>query len=551
MIIVVMGVSGVGKSTVGVLLAAQLGMDFIEADEFHGPGSIEKMRSGIPLTEADRLPWLRSLAEMITERQHRGTSTVLACSALRARHRDILGGRGEGVTYVFLHDDPARIRQRISSREGHFMPPSLLDDQLATLEEPTEAIRVSTSASPRRIVQTIRRRLVDLDGVRPRILVTGGTGHLGAALVHELVRGGHSPDPIRVAYLPGTTTAAVDGLEGVDLHPANLLDPVEVRGALEGVTHVYHVAGNTSFHPGRRELQWRVNVEATRNVCEAALASDSFVRLVHTSTVNVLGVPDPIGSLGDEETLPWAGAGRVHSFASPGEALALADAVHTGTAPGGWWRQLKVGYMDSKLAADLLVERYVQDRGLPAVRVLPGTAFGPYDRLVGNGLYLLKLRASEIPAVTPETGLPCAHVRDVARGHLLAMERGGVGERYVISGREEDNLYLSEMLRVMADVLREKEPGRIVRLPRWRVPTQLAWVGGALSEAAAALSRRAPLLTRAAVLAGSFPSFYTSAKAREELGYRPKETFRQAVADLYDDWAACGMLDAKERAVDS
>lgn len=384
-----------------------------------------------------------------------------------------------------------------------------------------------------------------------RILVTGGTGHIGAALVHELVEGGHPRGRIRVASLPGTTTAALDGLDGLDLHPADLLDPTAAWQALEDVTHVFHVAGNTSFHPGRRELQWRVNVEATRNLCEACLLSDSVERLVHTGTVNVLGVPDPVGSLGDEDTLPWTGARRVHSFATPAEALALADRVHTGTAPAGWWRRLRAGYLDSKLAADLLVDRYARDRGLEVVRVLPGTCFGPHDRLVGNGLYMLQLRSGGIPAVTPATGLPCSHVRDVARGHVLAMLRGRSGERYIVSGREEDNLYLPEMLRVMAEVLREKEPGRAVGLPRWRVPAGVAWLGGALSEAAAALAGRPPLLTRAAVRSGSFPSFYTSAKARRVLGYRPTRSFRQAVAEQYDDWAGCGLLEAKGRTVDA
>ena len=132
-----------------------------------------------------------------------------------------------------------------------------------------------------------------------RVLVTGGTGHSGAALVHELIATGHPPPRIRVAFLPGTTTAALDRLAGLELYPADLLDPAAAWRALRDITHVFHVAGNTSFHPARRELQWRVNVEATRNVCEASLQSGSVERLVHTGTVNALGVPDPLGSLGD------------------------------------------------------------------------------------------------------------------------------------------------------------------------------------------------------------------------------------------------------------
>ncbi len=164
-------------------------------------------------------------------------------------------------------------------------------------------------------------------------------------------------------------------------------------------------------------------------VCEACLLSDTVERLVHTGTVNVLGVPNPVGSLGDEETLPWTGARRIHSFATPAEALALADRVHTGAAPRGWWRRLRAGYLDSKLAADLLVARYARDRALPAVRVLPGTCFGPHDRLVGNGLYLPKPRAGEIPAVTPGTGLPCAGEGSSRPGQRARDARSGAGRR--------------------------------------------------------------------------------------------------------------------------
>ncbi len=383
-----------------------------------------------------------------------------------------------------------------------------------------------------------------------RIAVTGGTGHLGAALIHYLVACGHPASRIRAIYLPGTTTAAVDAVAGLDLHPADLLDAEAVRRSLEGATHVFHVAGNTSFNPARSRIQWMVNVEGTRNVCEACVASGTVRRLVQTGTVNVLGIPEPPGSLGDESTSPYAAKRRLHTFASPEQALALADAVHEERAPEGWWSRLRVGYFDSKLAADELVARFVRDRGLPAVRVLPGTCFGPHDRLVGNGMYLAQVRRNGIPAYVPTAGLPLSHVMDLAEGHRLAMERGRIGERYIITGRDEDNLPLREMLDIIAQVLREQEPGRSIRPPSIPLPWQLAYGAAACIEFAARLSRKTPVLTRAAVLAGSFPSFYSSAKARRELGFVPRRTFREAVADMVADYRACGLLDASERQVD-
>jgi dihydroflavonol-4-reductase len=383
-----------------------------------------------------------------------------------------------------------------------------------------------------------------------RIAITGGTGHLGAALVHHLVSRGHPPTNVRVIYLPGSTTAAVDPIPGLDLHPADILDPDAAHTCIAGATHVFHVAGNTSFVPARRRAQWLVNVEGTRNICDACLASPSFVRLVHTGTVNVLGIPSPAGSLGDESTSPYHSPRRIHTFSSPAEALALADAVHERRAPDGWWKKLAVGYFDSKLAADELVARYVQEHGLPAVRVLPGTLFGPHDRLVGNGIYILQVRRNAIPAYVTSAGLPLTHVLDQAEGHVLAMERGSVGQRYILGGRSQDNLPLSQMLAIIADVLREQEPGRKVRTPRIPLPWTAAYAGAAAVELFSALLGRTPLLTRAAVLAGSFPSFYSSAKARRELGYDPQRSFRDAVADMTRDYRAAGLLDATQRTVD-
>ena len=128
--LVVMGVSGSGKTTVGSALAQRLGWTFLDADDLHPPANIAAMAAGHPLTDAERAPWLDAVAEWV--QGHR--PCVVACSALRRRYRDVL--RGDGVLFVYLEADPALLAARLGRRTGHFMPPSLLGSQLDTLEPP-------------------------------------------------------------------------------------------------------------------------------------------------------------------------------------------------------------------------------------------------------------------------------------------------------------------------------------------------------------------------------------------------------------------------------
>jgi gluconokinase len=131
-LVVVMGVSGSGKSTVGRELAARLGVPYAEADEFHPPANIDKMSAGVPLTDEDRWPWLRAIAAWLAERAARGGG-VVSCSALKRSYRDLLRSAGE-VCFLYLAGDRSVIAGRLAGRTGHFMPASLLDSQLADLE---------------------------------------------------------------------------------------------------------------------------------------------------------------------------------------------------------------------------------------------------------------------------------------------------------------------------------------------------------------------------------------------------------------------------------
>ena len=159
MVIVLMGVSGTGKTEVGTRLAEALGGTFAEGDDYHPPANVAKMRSGVPLDDADREPWLETMSREIGAWLDAGRTVVLACSALKQRYRDILKAGRPGVRFVYLEGDEALIRSRLAGRRGHYMPASLLDSQFAALEEPADAITVSIDAPPDAIVAEIMKAL--------------------------------------------------------------------------------------------------------------------------------------------------------------------------------------------------------------------------------------------------------------------------------------------------------------------------------------------------------------------------------------------------------
>ena len=158
MIIVLMGVTGSGKTTVGRLLAEDLGWTYVDADDFHSELNIEKMKGGIPLNDADRKPWLEGLRESVRDCLFRSENAVFACSALKESYREVLL-LDERVKLVYLKGDYQVIRERLAQRRGHYMDPALLDSQFETLEEPAECLRIDASAEPRAIISVIRSGL--------------------------------------------------------------------------------------------------------------------------------------------------------------------------------------------------------------------------------------------------------------------------------------------------------------------------------------------------------------------------------------------------------
>ncbi len=161
MIFIIMGVCGSGKSTLGQMLAKELGTDFLEGDDFHSPANQKKMSDGISLTELDRVPWLQDIRKAVDQYLSKGRKVVVSCSALSKSGRQILGVTRKEVQLIYLHASESILSERMGKRENHFMPASLLRSQLETIEEPEagEAIFVSVDKSTSHVLDEILFRL--------------------------------------------------------------------------------------------------------------------------------------------------------------------------------------------------------------------------------------------------------------------------------------------------------------------------------------------------------------------------------------------------------
>jgi gluconokinase len=154
-ILILMGVTGSGKTTIGRMFTGEVGWKYFDADDFHPDANIEKMKVGVPLNDADRQPWLARVREVISDCLERGEAAAVSCSALKESYRKLLI-IDERVKLVYLQGSSDLIRQRLTNRSGHYMNPALLDSQFETLEEPLDCLRIDVSASPDKIVRLIK-----------------------------------------------------------------------------------------------------------------------------------------------------------------------------------------------------------------------------------------------------------------------------------------------------------------------------------------------------------------------------------------------------------
>jgi gluconokinase len=158
-ILVLMGVAGAGKTTVGQLLSKELGWPYFEGDDFHSVRNIEKMSDEVPLTDADRLPWLRNIRNKIDELINKNQSAVIACSALKKEYRDILSAGTDKVRFIYLKADRELIKTRLEERRNHFMKAQMLESQFEILQEPAGALTIDASLQPAKIIQLIKKSL--------------------------------------------------------------------------------------------------------------------------------------------------------------------------------------------------------------------------------------------------------------------------------------------------------------------------------------------------------------------------------------------------------
>ena len=313
-------------------------------------------------------------------------------------------------------------------------------------------------------------------------LVTGVSGFLGSAVARALAADGRRVRGLARASSPRANLAGFPG----QLAEGDLRDRVAVDRAMAGATHLFHVAADYRLWARDPEEIVRNNETTTRNVMEAALAA-GVERIVYTSSVATIR-PVPGGAA--DETRPAAPA----------------------TVIGAYKR--------SKVVAERLVEEMTATRGLPAVIVNPSTPIGPRDvRPTPTGRIIVEAANGRMPAFV-ESGLNLVHVDDVARGHILALERGQIGERYILGG---EDVTLAAMLGTIANIVGRKPP--TISLPRGPL-FPLAW----FNEQVAMLTGREPFLTLDALRMAKHSMFYTSAKAARGLGYSARP-YGEALAD--------------------
>ena len=316
-----------------------------------------------------------------------------------------------------------------------------------------------------------------------KVLVTGASGFVGSAVAAKLVERGFSVRALVRATSPRSHLAGLD----LDYVQGDLRDAETIRPAMAGVRYLFHVAADYRLWARDRNEIVVNNVTGTRVMMEEALRA-GVERIVYTSSVATLAVQRDGTSV--DETVPL-------------EELKAIGA-----------------YKRSKVAAERLVERMIAQQGLPAVIVNPSTPIGPRDvKPTPTGRIIVEAARGRMPAFV-DTGLNLVHVDDVAQGHLAALDRGKIGERYILGGQ---NVQLSEMLTVIAKLIGRRPPR--VRLPRSAiVPLALA------AETIARFTGREPFVTMDALRMSKYRMFFTAAKAERDLGFTARP-FTDALTD--------------------
>ncbi|HXY98534.1 MAG TPA: hopanoid-associated sugar epimerase [Stellaceae bacterium] len=307
------------------------------------------------------------------------------------------------------------------------------------------------------------------------VLVTGASGFVGSAVARALLAQGRS---VRVLLRPESARTNVADL-AVDARIGALEDRASLEAALSGCAALFHVAADYRLWVRDEAAMYRANVDGTRALMEAALAQ-GVERIVYTSSVAVLGLK-PDGSAADETT-----------------PSTLEDMIGP--------------YKRSKFLAEEVVRDLVRQKGLPAVIVNPSTPIGPRDvKPTPTGRMIVEAASGRMPAFV-DTGLNLVHVDDVAQGHLLAEQKGRIGERYILGG---ENLTLKEILGRIA-LLTGRRP------PLLALPIPAIWPVALLAEAAARVTGREPFVTRDGLRMARHKMFFTAQKAERELGYHAR-----------------------------
>ncbi|HXD14563.1 MAG TPA: hopanoid-associated sugar epimerase [Xanthobacteraceae bacterium] len=334
-------------------------------------------------------------------------------------------------------------------------------------------------------------------GSTAETLITGASGFVGSAVAGKLVQSGY---PIRALIRPGSPRRHLAGLD-LQFVDGDMRDAPSVRRAMAGIRYVFHVAADYRLWARDKDEIFANNVEGTRIVMQEALRAGAE-RIVYTSSVATLGLR-PDGSPADE-SVP----------------LSLDQGIGA--------------YKRSKIAAERLVEAMIAEDALPAVIVNPSTPIGPRDvRPTPTGRIVVEAARGRMPGFV-DTGLNLVHVEDVAEGHIAALERGAIGERYILGG---ENVPLADMLAEIARLT-----GR--RPPRLRIPRIAVFPVAYLAEAAARMTGREPFATLDGLRMSAHRMFFTAAKAERDLGFRARP-YREALSDAIQWFRANGYLDGK------